>query len=71
MNTREFLIFLVLLTLMTFLVGCGAAYDAIGRIDTNGTNLRSTREHPAYCQVTKENITYFVPCTNLKHDEEI
>lgn len=56
---------------MTFLVGCGAAYDAIGNIDTNGTYYKSTRKEPAYCQVTRGKITTFVPCSELKHDEEL
>lgn len=65
------MLFLVFLTLMMILTGCSAAYDAIGQIDTNGTYYKSTKKQPAYCQVTKDNITYFVPCSTLKHDEEI
>lgn len=65
------MLFLVFLTLMLLLVGCSAAYDAVGQIDTNGTYYKSTRKQPAYCQVTKGNITWFVPCSQLKHDEEL
>lgn len=65
------MLFLVFLTLMLMLVGCSAAYDAVGQIDTNGTYYKSTRKEPAYCQQTKGNITWFVPCSQLKHDEEL
>ena len=71
MRTSDFMLFLVFLTLMLMLVGCSAAYDAVGQIDTNGTYYKSTRKEPAYCQQTKGNISWFVPCSQLKHDEEL
>lgn len=71
MTKSDFMLFLLFLTLMLFLVGCSTAYDAIGNIDTNGTYYKSNKKQLAYCQVTKGNITYFVPCATLKHDEEI
>ena len=71
MTRSDFMLFLVFFSLMMLITGCSTAYDAIGQIDTNGTYYKSTKKQPAYCQVTKGNITYFVPCSTLKHDEEI
>ena len=71
MTKSDFMLFLVFLTIMMFLVGCSTVYDAVGQIDTNGDYYKSSKKQPAYCQVTKGNITYFVPCATLKHDEEI
>lgn len=65
------MLFLMFLFVISLLVGCSTAYDAIGQIDTNGTYYKSNKKQPAYCQVTKGNIVYFVPCSTLKHDEEI
>lgn len=71
MRLSDFMLFLMFLFVISLLVGCSTAYDAIGQIDTNGTYYKSNKKQPAYCQVTKGNIVYFVPCSTLKHDEEI
>lgn len=71
MRLSDFMLFLMFLFVISLLMGCSAAYDAIGQIDTNGTYYKSTRKEPAYCQQTKGNITWFVPCSQLKHDEEL
>jgi hypothetical protein len=71
MTRSDFMLFLVFFSLMMLITGCSTAYDAIGQIDTNGTYYKSKRKEPKYCQVTKDIFTVFVPCSTLKHDENI
>lgn len=64
--SNSILFLMAALAFLSVLLGCSTPLT-----DTNGYYTKMPREHQSYCQVTKGKVVYFVPCSSLKHDEEI
>jgi hypothetical protein len=58
----------ITLIISSFLFGCTTAME----LDTNGYTTKFGKESEKYCpNKTSENITTFIPCSEIKHDQSI
>lgn len=64
----NYYLWMVALVISSFLFGCTTAME----LDTNGYTTKLNKNSEKYCpHPTSGNVTTFIPCSELKHDQSI